>query len=373
VTSRWLLRSRAALPAALSSVAAVAAALLVGAAVIAISGQDAVLAYKALAQGAFLGKRAVAETLIAATPLIFGGLSFAIAARGGLFNIGIEGEMMLGGLAAGLIGGLKLGLPLAVHLPLALLAAVVAGGIWGLIPGVLKARTGAHEVITTIMLNYIAFRISSWAVGAANLLDVDPSLQATNPVVPSAQLPRFLAGTRLHAGLLLALAATVILAYVLFRTTLGYKIRVVGLSRGAADYAGIRWGVMISVAMLLSGILAGLGGASQVLGLQRRYYDQSSGYGFTAIAVGLVGKNNPFGVVLAGLLFGVLTSGANRMQSEAGTPKEIVQVLQGLVILSVAAFAAFEHVRRRRTRFLGRRGAPTVVPAQDVGMMGEGG
>lgn len=351
-------RLRALLPTAASSIGAVVVALVIGALIIAVSGDDAVVAYRALFAGAFGGKRAIAETLVAATPLILGGLGFAVAFRAGLFNIGIEGQMVLGGLAAGLIGAVDLGLPLVVHLPLALAAAAVAGGLWGGLPGFLKARTGAHEVITTIMLNYLAFRLSTYLIGRDDIFHVvNPALQATNPAVKAARLPRLLSGTRLHAGLVVALVAAFALWYILFRTTLGYRLRTVGLSRGCAAYAGFSWGRTITVAMFLSGLLGGLGGASETLGLQGRYYNVASGYGFTAIAVGLVGRNHPLGVVLAGLLFGALSSGATHMQNTAGTSKDLVQVLLGLVILSVAAFAAADRFR------LGGRRSPSALPA----------
>lgn len=340
-----LANARSALPALLSSLGAVVVALLVGALVIALTGDDAVTAYRALFAGAFGDRRALAETLVAATPLILAGLGFAVAFRAGVFNIGLEGQLVLGALTAGLIGAFALGLPALLYLPLALLAAALAGGIWGAIPGFLKAKTGAHEVITTIMLNYLAFRVSAAAIGADDLFPVDPGSRATDRAAEAARLPRILDGTRLHAGILLAIVAAIALWYILFRTTFGYRVRTVGLSTGAAAYAGIRWGRTITVAMFLSGLLAGLGGAADALGLQGRYYDVRVGYGFTAIAVGMVGRNHPLGVILAGLLFGALSSGATRMQNTAGTSREIVQVLQGLVILSVAALVALPRLR----------------------------
>ena len=343
-----LARVRGALPTALSSVGAVAIALLLGAVIILLSGQNPVVAYAALFEGALGGIQPITETLVAATPLILGGLAFAVAAQAGLFNIGIEGQLVLGGLAAGLVAALPLGLPAVLHLPLALLAAVVAGGVWGGIPGFLKARTGAHEVITTIMLNYLAFRLSTVVIGLEGRLPVNPNLQATEAAQAGTRLPRFIEGTRMHAGFLLALLAAVVLWYLLYRTTLGYKLRTVGLSRGAAAYAGIAWGATITLAMAMSGILAGLGGATDTLGLQGRYYNVAAGYGFTSIAVGLVGRNHPLGVVLAGLLFGALSAGATRMQNTAGTSRDLVSVLLGLVILSVSAFAVFDRFRRRR-------------------------
>lgn len=335
-----LLRARGALGSVVGSIAAIAVALVIGALIIILSGEDAILAYRALFEGAFVGRRAITETLVATTPLIFGGLAFAIAARAGLFNIGIEGQFFLGSLAAGLVGAIDLGLPTVIHLPLAILAGVTCGGIWGMLPGALKARTGASEVITTIMLNYVAFQIGNWSLRQDDFLAINPDFQATDPVEPTARLAILVEPTRLHAGLLLALLAALILWYLLFRTTFGYRIRTVGLSRGAASYAGISWGGTIVVAMLASGVLGGLGGASETLGLQGRHYSQPAGYGFTAIAVGLVGRNHPVGVVLAAFLFGALNAGATQMQARAGTSREIVMIIQGLVILSVAAFAA---------------------------------
>lgn len=340
-----LSRASGALQSALGSLTAIAVALVAGAIIIVISGENAVLAYRALFEGAFVGRRAISETLVASTPLIFGGLSFAIAARAGLFNIGIEGQFFLGSLAAGLVGATDLGLPFALHLPLAVVSGAIAGAFWGMIPGALKAKTGASEVITTIMLNYIAFRISTFALRQDDFLAINPDFQATDPVEPTARFSILLERTRLHSGILFALAAAAILWYLLFRTTFGYRVRTVGLSRGAAAYAGISWGRTITVAMLVSGLLAGLGGASETLGLQGRHYDQPAGYGFTAIAVGLVGRNHPAGAVMAAVLFGALNAGATQMQSRAGTSKEIVLIVQGLVILSVAAFAAFDRIR----------------------------
>jgi simple sugar transport system permease protein len=352
-------RLRALMPTILSSVAAVALALLVGAIIILIVGDDPVEAYRALFSGAFGDRRSIAETLVATTPFIFGGLAFAVAARAGMFNIGIEGQLMMGGLACGLVGTLSLGLPAILFLPLALATAALAGGLWGALPGALKARSGAHEVISTIMLNYIAFRINVYVMtGAAGWLPVDPGLQATEKVEPAARLPNILSGTRLHAGIIVAVIAAVAMWYLLFRTTFGYRLRTVGLSRGAAAYAGIKWGLTITLAMALSGAIAGLAGAGEALGLQGRHYAGPPGYGFTAIAVGLVGRNHPIGVIFSGLLFGALRSGATEMQNQVGTSKELVLVLQGLVILSVSALASFGRLQMWRARRASTRRMP---------------
>lgn len=344
-----------------TSVGAIVIALLIGAIFIVIFGDDPIAAYRALFSGAFGDRRSIAETLVATTPFIFGGLAFAVAARAGMFNIGIEGQLMMGGLACGLVGAFDLGLPAVLFLPLALATAAVAGGLWGALSGVLKAQTGAHEVITTIMLNYIAFRINTYVMTSAEgWLPINPGLQATEKVQPEARLPNILSGTRLHAGIILAIVVAVAMWYLLFRTTFGYRIRTVGLSRGAASYAGIKWGLAITLAMGLSGALAGLAGAGEALGLQGRHYSGPPGYGFTSIAVGLVGRNHPIGVIMAGLLFGVLRSGATEMQNQVGTSKELVQVLQGLVILSVSAFAAFGRLQAWRSRRATARRTPPV-------------
>jgi general nucleoside transport system permease protein len=268
VLASW--KSRGTLVTALTSVLAVAVALAVGALFILLSRQNPIDAYRALIEGAFGSRRAIGETLAASTPFIFGGLAFAVAYRAGLFNIGIEGQMIMGGLAAGLFAAWNLDLPKVIYLPMALLVAAIAGGLWGAIAGALKAISGAHEVITTIMLNYLAFQIVNYAVlRADSWLPVNPQLQSTDPAAADARLPNILSGTRLHAGLLLGLLMAVLIWYLLFRTTFGYRLRTVGLSKGAAAYAGMSWGVTITIAMFISGALGGLGGSSETLGLRR--------------------------------------------------------------------------------------------------------
>lgn len=357
----------AGIPTLLSSLLAVAIALAAGGVVIALSGDNPIPAYQALFEGAFGGQRAIAETLVMATPLILGGLAFAVAARAGLFNIGIEGQMVMGGLAAGLTAAVDTGLPAFLHLPLALVAGTIAGGIWGFIPGVLKAKTGAHEVITTIMLNYIAYRITAVVIGREDLPLVNPALQATQPALEAAELPKLLPGTRLHAGFIIAIIAAIVIWYLLYRTVFGYKIRTVGLSSGAAAYAGFSWGRTIVIAMLISGLLAGLGEAVDTLGLHGRFYNVAIGLGFTSIAVGLVGRNQPFGVVLSGLLFGALAAGATKMQNTAGISRDIVYVLLGFVIFSVSALAAVQQFRNARQQAARARSMTRDRAANDSG------
>jgi general nucleoside transport system permease protein len=222
-------------------------------------------------------------------------------------------------------------------------------------------------VITTIMLNYLAYRISTVVIGQESLPLVNPALQATLPAVDNARLPRLIEGTRLHAGILIALAAAVVVWFLLYRTVFGYKIRTVGLSPGAAAFAGISWGRTIMLAMLLSGVLAGLGGTVDALGLQGRYYNIILGLGFTSIAVGLVGRNTPFGVVLAGLLFGALASGATKMQNTAGISRDIVYVLLAFVILSVSALAVAQQSRQAKRLAVRARGMTRDRAAGDAG------
>jgi ABC-type uncharacterized transport system permease subunit len=339
---------------ALGSVAAVIVALLLGAVVIRASGGDPVEAYQALFEGAFQGRRAIADTLIYTAPLILGGLAFAIAARAGMFNIGIEGQLVVGGFAAGLVGAWDLGLPTILYVPLALIAAMIAGGFWGFIPGFLKAKTGAHEVITTIMLNYLAFRLITYlTLRQSGFLPVDPTSVATERIVDAARLPNILEGTRLHAGITIALISAVALWFILYRTTFGYKVRAVGLSPGASAYGGINWGAIVMIAMALSGLLAGLAGASESIGLHGRHWSTPPGYGYTSIAVGLVGRNNPLAVILSGLLFGALSAGAPAMQS-ADVSREIIFVIQGLIILAVAALNVIGRLPTLRNRMVKR-------------------
>ncbi len=277
------------------------------------------------------------ESLTTATPYIFAGLAVALGFRCGLFNIGAEGQFFIGALASAWVGYSLSGVPWYLHLPLALLAGAVAGAVWAAIPGYLKAATGAHEVVNTIMMNWIAFRLSDW------LLNGPMKAAGHRPVTPviekSAELPRlFPEPLRFNAGFFLALAIAALVYWLLFKTTLGFEIRAVGANPDAARYAGMNIRRNFVLAMALSGMLAGLAGTSQVLGVDH-WVGQgfSAGYGFDSIALALLGKSHPLGVVLAALLFGFLRSGATSMQSLAGIPIDIISVIQGLVIIFVAA------------------------------------
>jgi simple sugar transport system permease protein len=282
--------------------------------------------------------RPLGESLVTATPYIFAGLSVALAFRGGLFNIGVEGQLFVGGLAAAFVGYSITGLPGVVHLPLAMLAGIAAGAVWGAIPGLLKAKTGAHEVINTIMMNYLAFRLTDFMLQGGPMTRED-GLPITPEIEPSAYLPALLPKpVRLHAGFFLALAVAALVYWYLWKTTQGFEIRMVGANPRGARYAGVRITRTVVLTMALSGALGGLTGANQVLGLDHKMVRAfSTGYGFDSIALALLGNNHPIGVVFSALLFGFLRGGAARMQSMAGVPVEIIRIVQGLVIIFVAA------------------------------------
>lgn len=340
----WLIRK---FPAGiLPEVTAILIAFLVGAALLFATGYSPLDAYVAMLKGAFGDVFGIGQTLTQATPIMFTGLSFLLASKCGLFNIGAEGQLLVGGLTAAVVGTSFHGLPALVYLPLALAAAAVAGGFWGLIPAVLKARLGAHEVITTMMLSYVASYLTSYMV---NYPFKAPGWVAQTVVVdPSAQLPSILPPTQLSASLFIALVSAVLSYYFLDRTTIGYEIRAVGLNPRAAENAGISVTKNIILALTISGAVAGIGGAGEVLGVHKRFIDGfSPGYGWDGIAVALVGRLNPVGIVLAALLFGSMRSGGMVMTRVVGVPLDIVMMLQAFVILFVAAPGLIRYLLRR--------------------------
>ncbi len=288
------------------------------------------------------------ESLATVTPYILAGLAVAVGFKCGLFNIGAEGQFGIGALCSAFVGYSIHGLPWFIHLPLALLAGAAGGALWGAIPGYLKGLTGAHEVVITIMMNYISFRLSDWLLNGPMKA---PGYRPLTPVVESsAMLPRFFPDPlRFNWGFFLALAMAVFVYWFLFKTTIGFEIRAVGANPDGARYAGMNIVRNFVIAMTLSGGLAGLAGATQVLGIDH-WVGQgfSAGYGFDSIAIALLGQSHPLGVVLAALLWGTLRSGATRMQSLAGVPIEIISIIQGLVIVFVAAPAFIRWIYRIR-------------------------
>jgi ABC-type uncharacterized transport system permease subunit len=292
----------------------------------------------------------ISETLTYTAPLVFTGLSVALAFRGGLFNIGAQGQATVGVILTALAGFL-LPLPPVVHLIVALLAGAVGGAIWGFIPGFLKARTGAHEVINTIMLNYVALYFLSWIIIQGGVHNPERTDAISKPVDSSAQLPRLLGDDlRVHAGILLAVAATWAVAWLLDRSTFGFELRAVGANPDAARTAGISVTATYTMVMVISGALAGLGGANMVIGSTANALTPAvvAQIGFDGILVALLGRVKPWGVALAALLFGALRAGGNTMQSFSGISLELVTVLQALIVIFIAAPALVKAIFRLR-------------------------
>ncbi|HEX2142167.1 MAG TPA: ABC transporter permease [Candidatus Limnocylindria bacterium] len=271
----------------------------------------------------------LSETIVSATPLILTGLSVALAFRVGLFNIGAEGQLYIGALVAVIAGFSLVGLPWFIHLPIAVAAGFVGGALWGFVPGLLKAKTGAHEVIVTIMLNFVAFNFINWALKTELVQREGRSDPISKIIERSAVLPSLVDGLRANWGLVVALAAAVAVWWLLFRSTKGFEFRAVGFNPRAARYAGmsIAWSTVLS--MMIAGGLAGLAGAAVILGGSGTLSPGfSPGYGFDGIVVALVGATRPLGVVGAAFLFGALRAGATPMQSATGTPNDIVVVIR---------------------------------------------
>lgn len=409
------------------------------------------LAYGGLLRGAFFKVRGLSETLVATIPYILLGLAIAVGFKSGLFNIGVEGQFYMGAVAAAWIGSITTQLPAFIHLPITILAAVLAGALWAAIPGYLKAKTGAHEVITTIMLNYVSFRFTEYIVSGP-LRDPQSSAVQTSPVSTAAELWSFhtipvrlqdplntlglallvaitaffvarylrrrreqtthnaplvltvgrshtvkspnsiqrhsslvsalVAGVvafivlpiitniwwpfsdtydRLHIGLFLAIAAVFIVAWLLWKTTIGFELRTVGANPNAAKYAGVNITRNIVLAMAISGSLAGLAGMAEVLGVSTcrclpMFF--SSGYGFDSIAISLLANNNPFGILGVSFLFGAMRNGADLMELSSGVSKYIISLIQALILLFVSAPAIVRWIYRIR---LDRKATPTVT------------
>ncbi|CDQ19683.1 ABC transporter permease [Halobacillus karajensis] len=313
--------------------------LLSGAIIMLIFGYNPVTGFAALWNGAFGDSYFIGETVRQVTPYILSGLAVAFALRSGLLNIGVEGQVFMGWLASVWIG-ISLDLPMVLHLPLAILAAAVAGAFWGFIPGILKAKLGVHEVIVTIMMNYIALYLSNSIV--RNLLtdgaDRTENVAATASL-QSSWLAEMTFYSRIHYGFIIALFMAFIMWFIINRTTTGFELRAVGFNQNASKYAGMNVSKNIILAMVISGSFAGLAGAMEGLGTFG-FMSIKSGFtniGFDGIAVALLGANTAVGVILAAFLFGVLKIGALNMPTEAGVPTELVEIIIALIIFFVAS------------------------------------
>ena len=298
--------------------------------------------FVAMARGSLGSMHALSETVTAAIPLVLSGLGIGLAFRAGLFNIGAEGQMVVGGLATAVASFAITGLPIWIHLPLALVIGLSVGALYAAIAGILKAATGAHEVISTIMLNLISFRLLDYVLRQPVIQKEGRSDPISKAVLETAELPRLLAfidgNLRLHAGLFIMLLAVALVYWLLFRSKLGFAFRISGENPGAARYAGIHAGLTVVLAMAIAGALAGLAGATQISGvLGRATPGFTAGIGFDAIAVALLGRSHPVGILLAGLLFGALEAGGRQMQVDAGVSIDLIGIIQALIIIFVAA------------------------------------
>jgi general nucleoside transport system permease protein len=292
----------------------------------------------------------IANTLSYATPLILGGLAVGVAFRAGLFNIGVQGQLIMGAICAGVVG-FDVSLPPVIHLVAALLAGVVGGALWAGVAGWLKARTGAHEVITTIMLNYVALYFLDYLLGVSGFQLPNSNEAVSKPISNSARLPHlFGSNLPVRLDLLIALAAAGGVWWLLSRSTLGFSLRAIGANQNAARTAGMNVERGYLTVMLISGALAGLVGCSQALGARAGGFDNSvdAGFGFDAITVALLGLGSPWGTVLAGLFFGALNAGRVVMNASTSTPSDVVSVMEAVIVLFIAAPALVRSIFRLR-------------------------
>jgi general nucleoside transport system permease protein len=338
---------------ALLPLLAVPVAFLIGAGMLLVLKANPLTAYSTLITGAFGSVSGITQTLVKATPLLLVGLGVVIAFRGGVINIGGEGQLVVGALAATAVSLAMPKLTGILLLPLALLAGVLAGAIWGGIPGVLKARLGVNEILSTIMMNAIAVQLSLYLLTGPML---DPSQVASGSyIAQSGLLPkqvwlvRLIPRTLLHGGAILAVVLAVVVYIFLWRTTIGYRIRAVGLNPDAARYAGIRVPIYQALALVLGGAFAGLAGAVEVMGVEHRMMDGlSGGYGFTGIVAALFGGLHPLGAIPASILFGGLLVGADQMQRTIQVPSALISTILGMIVLFVVASQIWARRRARR-------------------------
>ncbi|MHB1405341.1 MAG: ABC transporter permease [Desulfitobacteriaceae bacterium] len=335
------------LKSAVVAVLAIVSGLLAGAILIAVTGSDPFAGYAYLFKGGLMSIERLGDTLATSTPLILSGLSVAFAFKTGLFNIGASGQMLMGGFCATAVG-LTLSLPSVILLPLALMASVLGGAMWALIPGILKARFNVHEVVSTIMMNWISYWVVYYAVPA---YFKGQFLETESRAIPDAAslkvnwLSQLFNGSFINLGLFLALAAVIIIAFILNRTVMGYELKAVGYNRFAAEYAGINVNRNIILSMMIAGALAGLGGATLYIGnASNIQIGVLPAQGFDGIAVALLGANSPLGSMLAALFFGLLYSGKGFMNAMIQIPPEIADTIIATIIYFAATSVLIERL-----------------------------
>ncbi|MBN2304685.1 MAG: ABC transporter permease [Anaerolineae bacterium] len=328
-----------------------------------LNGRDPITAFEGLIEGAFLEPRGLLATFRNMTPLILSGLAVAFAFKSGLFNIGVQGQLILGSVTAAWIGYAVKGLPPALHITLAILGSLLAGGLWAAIAGALKAYADAHEVITTIMLNYIAALFAGWLIStpsegsrAGPLASPEAARDAiarTPDILDSARLPTIYSvppNFDLHAGIFIAVIATILITFLLYRTTFGFQLRMNGHNPHAAEYAGVNVKQVTILTMFIAGCLAGVAGGIQTLGVNHGYEgNQSLGLGFDGITVAFLAGNSPLGINFSALLFGAMDAGTTRMALSSSVAKELIQVIQALILMFVAADQIIRRLYRIRS------------------------
>ena len=312
---------------------------------------------------ATLALRPLSETLTRSVPLIIAGLAIAVSFTAGLFNIGVQGQLMIGAVVGGYIG-FQLQLPIILHMLVAIAGAIIGGAIWGFIPGILKARLGANEVIVTIMLNSVAVYLVQYLLTTRSFIGEGGYPGKSQKIADAAAYPLILgSGFRLHLGFLVAIAMAFFVWWLLKRSTFGFELRAAGANASAARTAGINVPRTLMLTLVISGALAGLAGTAPILGTEKVITNGvAASYGFDAITVALLGKNSPLGVVLAGILFGALNAGGALMQSSAGIPVDIVQITQAVIVLLIAASEAIRWRRERKAVTAKAAEAVTAAP-----------
>ena len=331
-------------------VVTVVLALLIGAVIIQLSNGNAVETFEVLFNSALGNERALANTLLAATPLIFTGLATLVAFKAGIFNVGVEGSLYLGAFAAAWVGFTFTDLPGAVLIPLALIAAGIVGGLWALIPGFLKARLRVDEVVSTIMLNYVAIIFCDWLV-TGPFMAPGMSNAMSREVAAQAQLPRLVERSQLNIAFIVALGVFVIVLLLMRRSTFGFEVRVLGSNPVFARWSGLPVGKIIMLVFFVSGFIGGLAGRGQALGVHYRFQSGfSRGFGYDGIVIALLGRNSPVGVLLAALFFGALRSGSSTMEMFTNVPRDLIDILIAIIIFIVAIDIGFGWLKKRQAR-----------------------
>jgi simple sugar transport system permease protein len=346
-TSRWpSLSLRGLIQPLLSPLIAVLIAMIIGGILVAAVGQNPIDVYAVLIQGGLVGWPNLSVALQLTTPLIFTGLAVAMSFRAGLWNIGAEGQMLMGALAAGIVG-YALPLPTYVHIPLCIAAAFVWGALWATVPAVLRVYLGVNELVVCLMMNPIALLLTGYI--SARALKAPGPTNKLPDILDTAILPNFSLFSQLNAGIFIALACCVVIGFVNRATVRGFEWKIIGLNPRFAHYGGVNVRRNALAVFLASGGVAGLAGAEQVLGVYKAFYDNfSPGYGFDGIAVAMLAKNSPIGVILAAFLLGALNGGSAVLQMETGVSKYLVQVLQFIIVLVLAAQFSFHWLTVRR-------------------------